>query len=634
MTCKTFPVDLALCTYYDYDTRSGRLALLRSVGPSVSTLVNYFAYQRDANGEITWIRHEGDQNTYYEYDGLGRLTLEERKDTSTTLYGFRYAYDAASNRTRKVTIHESNARTYYTYDVRNLMAREWIDGGAAAYYAHDQAQRMTSRTVTGTGQSAYFSHDQHDRVSVVAFAKASSPDYDQDFLYNGLGERVWLDRTIPQPFGDPPILETTKVAYDGSKILNERDLSGTEIRTYRHNDLAEDRRRGSLLEVQPAGGGQRLYPSFDHQGTARSMKSQSMELTNSYLFDFFGVQLNAAEATTANPRQRFVTPALISLDLVNQQMGLLGEGRLYLPGPAMTGDGAGRAPAPWSRYDKPPHEAMRIEDGAPFNAVSLLLRRLRANDGLLLPAPVDKTPPTEPRSDDDEKRLRLFLRLLVLMAATGTPIQSQTNGPPTVPPPSAPPLAPPAWAAGLKPCPCKEPGSGTPSTMNDGWAKEASHKSFHLGAKACYRSYPILGALGYLWRRGKVLAGQQCCYDNFGDLITAGSSAGTPDQVGTTYGEDRSGRAPLYDPFVVGWLDLIAHGIIDVYPYDKSNSYPYRLLWPPNNANGCPYNYVNWHRGTVTQVKPIVTRPGFTLITFRSEPGEPIPGMPDRFIRW
>ena len=38
--------------------------------------------------------------------------------------------------------------------------REWVEGGEAAYYAYDDAQRMLRRRVTGSGQSAYFSHDQ------------------------------------------------------------------------------------------------------------------------------------------------------------------------------------------------------------------------------------------------------------------------------------------------------------------------------------------------------------------------------------------------------------------------------------------------------------------------------------------
>ena len=92
------------------------------------------------------------------------------------------------------------------------------------------------------------------------------------------------------------------------------------------------------------------------------------------------------------------------------------------------------------------------------------------------------------------------------------------------------------WIDAIPVCPCRVTFSGfyvtvTPSTdVNpDDWETDLACRPnigiglcryFHRGASGCIRAPARTGR-----------AGQQCCYDAEGDLITAGSGAGTPDRV-------------------------------------------------------------------------------------------------------
>jgi len=118
-------------SYYFYDS-AGRLSQLANRGPSYSTVISYFAYGRDANGNITSITRESTcpagNNVYYTYDALDRLTVEEHKTGTTVFYGYQYNHDAASNRYFKYDYSAGVSpvvTTYWTFDSRNILTEEW-----------------------------------------------------------------------------------------------------------------------------------------------------------------------------------------------------------------------------------------------------------------------------------------------------------------------------------------------------------------------------------------------------------------------------------------------------------------------------------------------------------------------------
>jgi RHS Repeat len=111
-----------VCSYYTYDN-AARLATLSNLNSS-STVINYFSYGRDPDGNITYLTRENNLNIYYGFDPLDRLIREEWKSGSTMIYGYLYNYDAASNRYFK---HDEvlNTTAYWAYDPTNTLQQEW-----------------------------------------------------------------------------------------------------------------------------------------------------------------------------------------------------------------------------------------------------------------------------------------------------------------------------------------------------------------------------------------------------------------------------------------------------------------------------------------------------------------------------
>ena len=130
-----------------------------------------------------------------------------------------------------------------------------------------------------------------------------------------------------------------------------------------------------------------------------------------------------------------------------------------------------------------------------------------------------------------------------------------------------------SWIDYLPACPCcLKRRNGKFLTPGTGWGRPV-HNSLHPGSSVCIRTDTYVGA------------GEQCCYDKDGRLITRGRGAGTPDKY-----------APSF--FNLFWS---LHYVSDVEPFsiakrlDKSKGGVFFLqryleLRPPQNKNNCPDN--------------------------------------------
>ena len=149
------------------------------------------------------------------------------------------------------------------------------------------------------------------------------------------------------------------------------------------------------------------------------------------------------------------------------------------------------------------------------------------------------------------------------------------------------------WYEPLPDCPCKNPDRDS-IRLNDGWAREArkdemsrlrkfiaGNKDFtryHPGAVASFRSYPFV--LTFIDRK-KHHSGQQCTYDEKGNLIKSGAAAGTPDKTSPACGENRKGTLR------VNIFRVFGHLKNDVKPGKKISSDEYNKLWVPNEGVNC-----------------------------------------------
>jgi hypothetical protein len=126
------------------------------------------------------------------------------------------------------------------------------------------------------------------------------------------------------------------------------------------------------------------------------------------------------------------------------------------------------------------------------------------------------------------------------------------------------------WKDDLPECPLTEDG------IDDSWSKDpdAAIKKYHPGAKACYRKTAEEAHHQDPRWGSDLVAGQQCCYDCNGKLITTGAGAGTPDVCSSEE-------------------SVILHLGYDVIPFDNILGHwelYHEFGWSPDNPPGAPEN--------------------------------------------
>ncbi len=125
----------------------------------------------------------------------------------------------------------------------------------------------------------------------------------------------------------------------------------------------------------------------------------------------------------------------------------------------------------------------------------------------------------------------------------------------------------PGWFNVLPKCPCKVENARKSSVwVEDGFLKRLLILPFfHPGAATAFRS-----TKGYASKPG-TSHGQQCTYDDLGDLITMGPSAGTPD---------------VWSPVT----HFSKHQDVDVDPFNILGWKIYNQYWKPNKGLNCSEN--------------------------------------------
>ena len=149
------------------------------------------------------------------------------------------------------------------------------------------------------------------------------------------------------------------------------------------------------------------------------------------------------------------------------------------------------------------------------------------------------------------------------------------------------------WYELLPHCPCMNPDLDS-IHPHDGWARE-KHRSemswlkkliigkkdftlFHPGASESFRSYPYVRTIIDGKRHH---SGQQCTYDEKGNLIKGGAAAGTPDKVSAAKGENKKGILR------VNIFRVYTHLRCDANPWKDAGWEKYNKFWPPDQGVGC-----------------------------------------------
>lgn len=134
----------------------------------------------------------------------------------------------------------------------------------------------------------------------------------------------------------------------------------------------------------------------------------------------------------------------------------------------------------------------------------------------------------------------------------------------------------PDWKEKLDNCPCtREEIEQKPEFESSNFFESVIDEIYHPGADAVYRSTEATEINSTVNPNLPPLqAGQQCAYDEDGNLITYGEAAGTPD---------------AFNPNVTD-LFSYEHTDADVTPAEVFDLERYHQSWTPNNGDNCPIN--------------------------------------------
>ena len=177
-----------------------------------TTEIGRYTYNYDPDGNRTSMTDMQDNDTYYQYDSLHRLTREFRYDTPD--YDLRYAYDSVGNRSRLIN---GATTTYYAYNILNQLTSSTTNG-AVITYAYDSNGNQIEKT--SAIDIRYFQWNEENLITQV-----SNIDYPMaEYTYNSMGERVLRSHYL---YFDND--QQTQYFFDGINILMEKERTRNQM---------------------------------------------------------------------------------------------------------------------------------------------------------------------------------------------------------------------------------------------------------------------------------------------------------------------------------------------------------------------------------------------------------------------
>jgi len=260
---------------YSYDSAS-RITGVRSA-QSGGTAVSGFAYTRDNVGNPTAAALANGDLMTFTYDDNHRLTREQRSGTNA--YDMTYTFDAAGNRTTKLTAGVTTTFTYNDADQLTLQNA----GGTLTTFTFDQAGNNT--VVNANGTRTTYTWDMADRVAGIALSGGALIT----MAYSATG----LRRVRQDGSG------TLKYLWDGQAPLMETDGDGTTIARYTCGTGVPAGGDYGPLVTQRRGNTSRFFHPND-LGTFDTLTDGDAATTDTYILDAWGVQ-RASTGSTTNP---------------------------------------------------------------------------------------------------------------------------------------------------------------------------------------------------------------------------------------------------------------------------------------------------------------------------------------------
>ena len=266
-------------------------------------VVSQFKYTYDIDGNQK-TKLNGELETSYEYDNLGRLTSETEVNGNTYLYD----YDAFSNRSSLTVSGIDNYTTAYEYDLNNRLLTETRtdkDCTEVGRYSYDNNGSQIRRTSEVTeGKKPWSKPEQH--LFVTEPKKNGKATLDVR-TYNGFGQliEVYRDAQIINFSYRPDGLRHNKtVTYPFKPLLNRKtthvwDGQNIVLETNQNDEIKAKYLRGLGLIAQVIGEDAFYYLHNAHGDVVQRI-SENGASAPQYKYDAFGNQRDIVD-TDPNP---------------------------------------------------------------------------------------------------------------------------------------------------------------------------------------------------------------------------------------------------------------------------------------------------------------------------------------------
>ena len=303
------------CTCYEYDILGRRSRIYNNDGLEVR-------YGYDALNRISRIHYGNGVETAYTYDGDGNISSLETKAGENVLLSFAYQYDGNGNRTAKTGIQAGAASggiisgttvgnnaldISYSYDIRGQLLEERRNG-APVCYAYDKAGNRIKKT-DAQGATIYHFNRKNQLIA------KENPDGRNEFTYDRQGgiveernpmgtRRFSYNSRHQQARVETENGNVQENRYDAENLRFELLENGRRTGFVYHNGelLHEEGREGQEVSYHLGLGidafqrGEELsYYHRDEQLSTALISGGQGEIRNSYQYDAFGVQPEAAE---------------------------------------------------------------------------------------------------------------------------------------------------------------------------------------------------------------------------------------------------------------------------------------------------------------------------------------------------
>jgi len=259
-------------TEYTYNSLN-RLTYIENRTSAVGPIISSYEYVLGAAGNRMDVTEESDRVVNYNYDSLYRLTQEQITDSALGNQTISYTYDPVGNRLTKI---DPTGTTTYNYNANDHLTTETTSSQTNTYL-YDLNGNTLSRS-DGTVTTDY-TYDYENRL-IEAQTGASIAAY----IYDTDGIRVNSDT-------DGNVINfIVDKNRPFAQVLEERDGTNSLIVRYAYGDDLISQTRGTSTS----------YYLTDGQLSIRQLTNASADVTDTYVFDAFGILIDHTGTTENN----------------------------------------------------------------------------------------------------------------------------------------------------------------------------------------------------------------------------------------------------------------------------------------------------------------------------------------------